>query len=147
MNPLLVMAIGLGVVFVGLLCLIGIIYLMSFLFRLFSGERKLRALESKRADLSELISQEGQGSASLAPAMPTGEQRRRLVAAVSVAVAEYMGTEPSALRIHSIKRVGAGSEGMDQSARRELIAAVSAAIATQLDTDVSGIRIHSIKRV
>ena len=149
MNPLLVMLIGLAVVFLGLLCIVGIIYLMGFIFRLFSGERKLQKLESKTTDLKDVIQAENLSATQklrLGHLMPTGEKRRELVAAVSAAVAEYMGTEPQALRIHSIKRVGA-PESVPASDRRELMAAISAAIAMQLDTDVSGIRIHSIRKV
>ena len=143
MNPLLVIAIGLSVVFIGLLSLIGIIHLMSFLYDVFSCERKRARNEIKRADLSEVIASENEP----APAPMSREQRRLLVAAVSTAIAEYMGTDPSALRIHSIKRVGASGAELPANDRRELVAAISAAIATQLDTDVSGIRIHSIRRV
>ena len=142
MNPLLVLAIGIGVVFFGLFCLIGIIYLMSFIYRLVSGERKLRSIESNKVDLSELTPAQGK---QYAPVSLSPEQRRSMIAAVSVAVAEYMGTDPSALRIHSIRRVG-GAEPAG-SDRRELIAAISAALAMQLGTDVSGLRIHSIKKV
>ena len=141
MNPLLVLGIGIAVVFFGLFCLIGIIYLMSFIFRVATGENKRRKLEPRRVDLEEIT----HTTRIPIPVMPTGE-RRALVAAISAAVAEHMGTEPSALRIHSIKRVQHGAKGQSGD-RRELMAAISAAIATQLDTDVSGIRIHSIRKV
>ena len=144
MNPLLVLGIGLAVVFFGLFCLIGIIYLMSFIYRVASGENKLKKLASSSVDLKDVVPE------SAAPAVPalTGERRRTLIAAVSAAVAEYMGTEPSGLRIHSIKRVGAaGDIASSAGDRRELMAAISAAVAMQLDTDVSAIRIHSIRRV
>ena len=144
MNPLLVLAIGIGVVFFGLFCLIGIIYLMSFIYRVISGERRLQAIESKKVDLSEIMPSPARTSIPEAKLSP--EQRRSLIAAVSVAVAEYMGTDPEALRICSIRRTSeAYSAGTAD--RRELMAAISAAIASQLDTDVSAIRIHSIKRV
>lgn len=143
MNPILVIAIGLSVVFIGLLCLIGIIYLMSFLYGVFSGERKRARTEIQRADLSEVIAVQHDA----APAKMSREQRRQLVAAASAAIAEYMGTEPNALRIHSIRRVGVEAEQIASNDRRELMAAISAAIAMQLDTDVSGIRIHSVRRI
>ncbi len=143
MNPLLVLGIGLAVVFFGLLCLIGIIYLMSFIFRLFNGEHRRDKLETERkADLKELVNE----VTVPAPAALTGERRRTLIAAVSAAVAEYMGTEPSALRIHSIKRVG-GEAAPSLTDRRELMAVISAAVAMQMGADVSGIRIHSIRKV
>ena len=55
MNPLLVMGIGLFVVFLGLFCLIGIIYLMSFIFNLASGNRKWQKKESQRLDLADTV--------------------------------------------------------------------------------------------
>ena len=143
MNPLLVLGIGLAVVFFGLLCLIGIIYLMSFIFRLVSGEYKHGKLASRAMDLQDLEAE----STAAAPVALTGERRRSLIAAVSAAIAEVMGTEPSALRIHSIKRVGAASGPASVGDRRELMAVISAAVAMQMDTDVSGIRIHSIRKV
>lgn len=144
MNPLLVLAIGIGVVFLGLLCLIGIIYLMSFIYRTVSGERKMESIGGSKQDLSE-IAPAAEKTVVSAPALSPA-QRRSMMAAVSAAVAEYMGTEPDALRILSVRRVG-GVSVQPAGDRRELMAAVSAAIAMQLDTDVSAIRIHSVKRV
>ena len=68
------------------------------------------------------------------------------VAAGSAALAEYLGSDISGFRIHSIKRVG-GAEEIPEEQRRELIAAISAAIAEDMGEDVSAIRIHSIKKV
>lgn len=144
-DSLTVLLIGFGVVFVGLLSLIGIIYLMSFIVRLIRREEVPRKKES----FSEIIPQHtikysANNFINDAPAL-TGEKRRETVAAVSAAIAEYLGTDASGFRIHSIKRVG--ESGASRSDRRELVAVISAAIASRLDTDVTGIRIHSIKKV
>ena len=147
MNPLLVMAIGLFVVFLGLFCLIGIIYLMSFVFKLISGERKWQKKEeSIRADLAEtarlpIVGTERPSERKMSPA-----QHRQFIAAVSAAVAEYMGTEPEALRIRSIRRVG-GAEPASAPDRRELVAVIASAIAFEMGADVTGLRIRSIRRV
>ena len=79
---------GLGTVIVGLICLIIIVKLMSFLFGLFSG---------KRADAAQ--------TPTPAPAPEQIENRQQFVAAVSAAVATSMGTNVSGLRITSIKKV------------------------------------------
>lgn len=146
MNPLLVMGVGLFVVFLGLFCLIGIIYLMSFIFSVVSGERKWKKIESRNAALSDTVSAPARESIVPSPVKMSKEQHRAFVAAVSAAVSEYMGTEPGALRIHSIKRVG-GAEPAYSADRRELVAVIASAIAAELDTDVSGLRIHSIRKL
>lgn len=141
-DSLTVLGLGFSVVFFGLLSLIGIIYLMSFIVRLVRREKP-----SVRTH-HETVLPEYHHSPVLADSSGTrltGEKRRETVAAVSAAIAEYMGTEPEGIRIHSIKRVGAESE-IPAADRRELIAVISAAIATELGTDVTGIRIHSIRK-
>ena len=79
---------GLGTVFVGLISLIFIIRLMSFLYGLFAGKSASRAPTAAPAATSEPI-----------------ENRQQFVAAVSAAIATVMGTEVSGLRITSIKKV------------------------------------------
>lgn len=143
-DSLTVLGIGVGVVFVGLISLIGIIYLMSFIVRLVRREER----PIKRRKHSYDVIPESSGFDPIAhaarPAL-TGDRRRETVAAVSAAIAEYLGTDLSGIRIHSIRRVG-GAEEPDPEARRELIAAVSAAIAEEMGTDVSGIRFISIRK-
>ena len=140
-----VFLIGFGVVFVGLLCLIGIIYIMSAIVRLVRREDIPRKKRIKQHDDFVPIAD---SPAVSVPAprkqLLLGPDRRAAVAAISAAVAEYMGTDVEGIRIRSIRLAGEPSEASD---RRELIAAISAAIATELDTDISGIRIHSIKIV
>ena len=143
-DSLPVLGIGLGVVFVGLVSLIGIIWLMSFFVRLFSGEKRLVS-RNKGYD----IVPEEKHNTGFAPAFTpvpaiAGPNRREAIAAVSAAIAEYLGEDASAIRIHSIKQVGAPALTIEE--RRELVAVISASIAAELGTDVTGIRIHSIKK-
>lgn len=141
-DSLLVLLTGFGVVFFGLICLIGIIYLMSWLVKLFNHEGSRRKVSHEEvAPITQ--SRAPITLAGLEPSV-TPEQRRERMAVISAAIAEYLGADISGLRIRSIKRVG--ETELTASQRRELIAVISAAIATELDTDVSGIRIHSIRK-
>ena len=70
--------------------------------------------------------------------------RCALVAAVSAAIAEDLGTDISAIRIFSLTPVGGISRAA--SDRGALVAAVSAAIAEDLGTDVSAIRVLSMRQ-
>ena len=83
---------GLGAVFVGLISLIFIIRLMSFLYGLFAGKSASKAPAP---------------ASTTAPAATSEpiENRQQFVAAVSAAIATVMGTEVSGLRITSIKKV------------------------------------------
>ena len=86
-SNLLVVGMGVGVVFFGLICLIAVCYLVSFFSRS-RGEEPVKAAEP------------------VAAAAPAGiPNRQELVAAISVAVAIDMGTDPSALRIVSLKKL------------------------------------------
>lgn len=145
-EALTVLGIGFGVVFIGLVCLIGIIYLMSFIVRLVRREDMPRRKRLKTPeDYPEPIAPSFAIPISVSKnKLLAGPDRRATVAAVSAAIAEYMGTDPEGFRILSIRPVGETDSASD---RRELIAAISAAIAAELDSDVSGIRIHSIKKI
>lgn len=90
-----VVVMGIGIVFIGLVCLILLITAMGAI---------MKRVNAK---------QEAEHAAALAampaaPAVPveTGiPNRSELVAAISVALAEELGTDVKAIRIHSIKRV------------------------------------------
>ena len=88
-NTLFVCLMGMGTVFVGLICIIIVCTVVSSIIRL---------TEKKSAD----------NSASL-PALATQSEeipdRQRLIAAVSAALAEELGTDVSALRILSFKKL------------------------------------------
>lgn len=89
-NGWFVMLLGMGTVFVGLVCLIFITKIMSW----FCGRKKAAPAAAPQA-------------APAAAAAPTPEiaNRPQFVAAVAAAIAVAMGTEPEGLRIHSIRRV------------------------------------------
>ena len=130
MNGWFVMLLGMGTVFVGLICLIYITKLMSLVCK--SG---------KGAKAEAAAAPAPQAAPPVASAAPAAiPNRAQFVAAKSAAIAMEMGTEPQGLRIHSIRPAGS-----PQSDRGQFVAAVSAAIATQMGTDVSGLRIHSIQ--
>ena len=67
----------------------------------------------------------------------------RLMGTLGGGIAVDLGTDVSAVRIHSLRRVGGEAP---VPSRGELVAAISAAIAEDLGTDVSAIRIHSLRR-
>jgi sodium pump decarboxylase gamma subunit len=82
-----VLVMGLGTVFVGLICIIIICKIMSALVRLF---QKDSPKESPKA-------------AGRAPERIPN--RQELIAAVSAAIAEDLGTSVSNIRIHSFKKL------------------------------------------
>jgi len=83
----LVVVMGMGIVFVGLICIIALSSVMSGIIR--ATEKK-----KKKADV---------------PAAPeinvSSEEKGRIVAAISCAIAEELGASAEAIRITSIKRV------------------------------------------
>ena len=78
---------GMGVVFIGLICLVFICYLL----RLCCGKRAEQAAAPAQTEA--------------APASAVIENREELIAAVSAAIAEELGSDASGIRIHSFKRV------------------------------------------
>jgi len=71
-----------------------------------------------------------------------------LIAAVTAAVAEELGTDVSAIRVLSFRRVGDTTPASAPIPNKgELVAAVSAALAEELGTDISALRIHSIRKL
>ncbi len=83
---------GIAVVFVGLILLIGIVYLMN-------------GITGKRGEQAQPV-------ASPAPAAPTAalpviENRQEIIAAVCAAIAEENGTDISAIRVLSFKKIEA----------------------------------------
>lgn len=130
-----VMALGMGTVFVGLVCLIFVTMLMSFFCRL----KKEKPVEAAPVSMPSAAAP----AAPVAVAPAAIMNRPQFVAAVSSAIAASMGTEPSGLRIHSIRQTGGAPAG----GRGELAAAVSAAIAAEMGGDVNHLRIHSMRQV
>lgn len=89
-NVLFVCAMGVGTVFVGLICLILVCKIMS----LFTG----KSSEQKPNPVVSPIIQQPVAEQPI-------ENKQELIAAISVAVAEELGTDVSGIRIHSIKKL------------------------------------------
>jgi sodium pump decarboxylase gamma subunit len=86
----LAVGLGLGTVFVGLICLVFICYIMSSLVKLFAkGEKSEPAVS--------------QAAPQVAPAAVAN--KGEFAAAVAVAIAEDLGTDVTGIRIKSIKRL------------------------------------------
>lgn len=90
----LVIGMGLGIVFVGLICIIFICYMMSKVVRLLEGKKES---EPAAAPVAAPV-------AAPAPASPVAN-RQELVAVIACAIAEELGTDVSAIRIKSIKQL------------------------------------------
>ncbi len=128
-----VVLMGMGTVFFGLICIIILSTIMS---KILGG--KSTATTPAPAETAA------------APAVQNApiQNRQAMIAAISAAIAEDLGTDVSAIRICSLKHVGGAAPAVATNTnRQELIAAVSAAIAEDLGTDISGIRIRSFKKV
>ena len=86
----LVVAMGIGTVFIGLICIVIICKIMSAILA-------PKKSESENTDVAPVAS---------APAAPAViENRQEIIAAVSAVIAEELGTDVSALRIHSFKKI------------------------------------------
>ncbi|MDO5110885.1 MAG: OadG family protein [Clostridia bacterium] len=132
-SPWFVLALGMGTVFFGLICLIFISMLMSWMIRKF--EKPAVPAESA-----------AQGVAVPTAVLPAGGvafgDRKLLDAIIAAAIATYDGSNIEGLRIRSIRQIGGSSAN-----RQQFVAAVSAAVATTMGADVQGLRIHSIKKI
>ena len=131
-----VVLMGMGTVFFGLICIIVLSTLMS---------KICQSLGGKAADAAPAPAE-----APAAPAVQNApiQNRQAMIAAISAAIAEELGTDVSAIRIRSLKHVGGAAPAAATGAnRQELVAAVSAAIAEDLGTDISGIRVRSFKKI
>lgn len=87
-SNLFVCLMGIGTVFIGLICIIALVSVMSAVV-----QKTDRAMKPAAAP------------ASPAPAAASGEVTPALVAAISAAVAEEWGKDVNAIRIVSIKKV------------------------------------------
>ena len=89
-DTMLVCALGVGVVFIGLAIIIGLVYLMNFITdKIFSGKK------AKKAESVPVVTKQS-------TEIPNREE---LVAAIIAAVAEEEGKDISAIRVLSIKKV------------------------------------------
>lgn len=84
-----VVVLGIGVVFLGLVLLIGCVYLMNFLVEKFSKKEEVKPATTESAP-------------TVNDEIPNREE---LVAAVCAAIAEEEGTDITAIRVVSIKKV------------------------------------------
>ena len=92
-NPLIVCFVGVAVVFIGLVCIIGLVSLMTLICNklLDGGEKKNKQKSSE---------------APVAVASPSVvENRGEIIAVVCAAIAEEEGTDISAIRVISFKKV------------------------------------------
>ena len=91
-HPIIVSFIGVAVVFIGLACIIGLVELLSLVCnKILKGDKKQSASEKKA---------EPQAVASAVI-----ENRGEIVAAVCAAIAEEEGTDISAIRVISFKKL------------------------------------------
>ena len=92
----LVIGMGIGVVFFGLICIVLLSMIMSAI---------VRAVEKKLPEKApEAASPQTAPAASASPEL-SPEKRREVIAAVSAVIAEELGTDVSAIRVTSFKKV------------------------------------------
>ena len=140
-SNLFVVLMGIGTVFFGLVCIIILCSIMSTICARIGGEAAATPAATPAAAPAEVH------AAPTVQAAPV-QNRQAMIAAISAAIAEELGTDVSAIRIRSLKHVGGiAPVASPAENRQELIAAVSAAIAEHLGTDISGIRIRSFKKI
>ena len=96
-NPIVVSLIGVSVVFFGLACIIGLVELMTLICnKLLEGGSKKKAAKK---------SVEAPAAAPVQATATTIENRGEILAAVCAAVAEEEGTDISAIRVISFKKL------------------------------------------
>lgn len=86
-GPGTVILLGLGIVFLGLICIIALLYLMGWLVGLADKKKKAEPAAEKSAAEAEI------------------PNRGEFVAAVSAALAEELGSDITKIRIVSIRRL------------------------------------------
>ncbi len=97
MNSGLVVLMGLGVVFIGLVCIIFVCKCMSFVV-----SKIEKAPTNAEIPASQVASQNSTNTTANSDTIPS---RPELAAAIAAAVAEYTGKDISGIRIHSIKKL------------------------------------------
>ena len=97
-SSLLVCLMGLGIVFIGLICIVFLCKLLTVVCRI------LGLLEDNKA----IMNQAAPAQAPAAPAAANGNEipdRGAFIAAVSAVLAEELGSDVSAIRILSVKKL------------------------------------------
>ncbi|MBQ6816082.1 MAG: OadG family protein [Clostridia bacterium] len=92
---LFVVALGIGTVFVGLVCIVLLCKIVSLLCKLVN-----KSENDKPTNVTPSVA-----TAVVLNNSTTIENRQEIIAAVSVAIAEELGTDVSAIKIHSLKRI------------------------------------------
>lgn len=90
-----VVVMGMGIVFIGLICLIALITAMGEIMKRVNAKQEAARMSAAPA----------RSAVPAAASAETIPNRGELVAAISVALAEELGKDVKAIRIHSIKRV------------------------------------------
>ncbi len=93
MSSGLVCLMGMGIVFVGLVCIVIICKIMSFLVTRFTKGEDTASAEIKSA-----------AAPVTAPDMPV-EEKRAMLAGICAVIAEELGTDASNIRVRSFRRV------------------------------------------
>ncbi len=92
----LVVVMGLGIVFVGLVCIVILCSLMS---------KVVKILEKLTETAPAAATASAASPAPVAAVQAPVENRQELIAAISAALAEELGTDVSGIRILSLKKV------------------------------------------
>lgn len=92
-SNLFVVSMGGGTVFIGLICIIILCLVVSALYRTFSQKHRQKPDATSMAQPSSPV---------INSSIP---DRQLLIAVISAAVAEELGTDVSGIRIHSFKRI------------------------------------------
>lgn len=93
-SNLFVVLMGIGTVFVGLVCIIILCSIMSLLCRKFSADKKAEAPAHAAAP-----------APAQAPVAQEIPNRRKIIAVVSAVIAEELGEDVSAIKIKSFKKI------------------------------------------
>ncbi len=96
-DPGLVVLLGISIVFLGLICIILVCTLMSFIIRTFEKKPAVQA-----PTLTEQQTQTATAPELTQAPIPS---RPELAAAIAAAIAEYTGKDISGIRILSIKKI------------------------------------------
>lgn len=151
MSPLIILVIGMAVVLVGLICIIGIVKLMSFICAVFFGKRENRSANKQAQATVREYDRSFNRSDSIPASKPlvtSVGDRRQLIAAISAAIAAESGIAAERMRICSIRRLdGSAAYSVPLKDRREFVAVVSAAIACESGIAADRMRICSIRRL
>lgn len=104
-SNLFVCLMGICTVFIGLICIIVLVSVMSNIVR--RTDRKMKASDGGASAAVSAGGASANASAGRAVSAGAGEVTAELVAAVSAVIAEEMGTDASGIRIVSFKKVSA----------------------------------------